>query len=273
MDLELKKMAEGVYLAGPFSEWKVGAWVLQSGDECALMEMPPPTEDQENPALILKRLIEKRGWRCRYLFFTHPHWDHTASIGEYRNAFPEASFIAHFSAPLFFKMSEYYWTKGYLIPRWSPWSNVKVLCGPEWYISNFNNIFYADMLQLSIAGEPCFLIYGPKHSLGDVHCIFKGILFPGDWWLYEGDPCQDLAAGSKAEESIKRLEDFMKEYDYRIHSVFSAHGDNLLYNIDVHDALHRTLVYHEEMEKKMPEIMEWKDFRIETLFRYFFPAE
>jgi glyoxylase-like metal-dependent hydrolase (beta-lactamase superfamily II) len=272
MSEDLEKKADGIYLAGRFSEWLVGAWILESGGECAVMEMPPPTAGDINPALIVKKKLDEKGWKCRYLLFSHPHWDHTASIAEYRKAFPDAIFVAHYSAPLFLKMSEYYWTKGYLILRESPWDNVKEQCGNEWFLNNFNYIYQSDTLELSLAGEPLYLIYAPKHSLGDVHCLFKGVLFTGDWWLYEGDPCQDLAACSKAVESIERVEKFLTDKDYRAHSIFSAHGDNLFYDIDVAEALTRTRQYHLGVEEKMPDLRDWKNFGIDVLYRYFFPS-
>jgi len=272
MTAELESKADGIYLAGRYSEWLVGAWILASDGECAVMEMPPPTLGEENPAFILKRIIDEKGWKCRYLMFSHPHWDHTASIAEYRTAFPEALFIAHYSAPLFLKMSEYYWTKGYLVLRESPWANVKEQCGNEWFLNNFNTIYQTDTLELSLGGEPLFFIYAPKHSLGDVHCLFKGVLFTGDWWLYEGDPCQDLAACSKAVQSIERVENFLILKNYHVHSIFSAHGDNLFYNVDVSETLLRTKQYHLKVEEQMPDLRDWKNFGIDILYRYFFPS-
>jgi len=268
---KLQKITDGIYLAGPFSEWKVGSWILESGRNCAILEMPPPDPGQANPAFKLRRMLKDRDWECRYLLFSHPHWDHTASIAEYRSAFPEARFLVHYSAPLFFKMSEYYWTKGYLIPQASPWDNVKEICGKEWYIKNFDEVWHTDTYEMALDGEPLYAIYGPKHSLGDIHYIFKGVAFTGDWWLYEGDPCQDLAAGSKAEESILRIQMFLKEKNYHVHSAFPAHGDNMFHHFDFFDALERTLNYHLEYEKEHPEHGEWKDFSIKTLYRYFFP--
>lgn len=272
-DNELMKLTDGVYLAGRFSNWKVGSWVLQSGDECAVLEMPPPTFGQTHPAAIIKKAIKEYGWNCRYLFFSHPHWDHTASIAEYRESFPEAKFIAHYSAPLFLKMSEYYLTKGNFRLRKSPWNNVKEKSGLFWYIRNFNEIFETNSLKLEIGGEPLYLLYAPKHSLGDVHCIFKGVLFSGDWWFYEGDPCQDLAAATKAEESIIRLENFLNEKKYLVHSVFSAHADNLFYNIDLSQALKRTMEYHKDFNKNIKEYENWKNFDLKILYSYFFPDQ
>ncbi|MDQ7823980.1 MAG: MBL fold metallo-hydrolase [Candidatus Eremiobacteraeota bacterium] len=272
MDFKLEEKAEGIFLAGRFSTWKVGAWLLQAGGECAVFEMPPPTTGAEHPAMVVKKALEKRRWKCRYLFFSHPHWDHTASIHEYRQAFPEALFVVHYSAPLFFKMSEYYWTRGHLAPKRSPWAEVKEKSGKEWFLSSFNEIFFSDILELTLGGEPLFLIYGPKHSLGDVHCVFRGVWCSGDWWLFEGDPCQDRAASSKAEESITRLKSFSLERSYLIHTIFSAHADNLLYGVNLDHVLERTLAYHRDYEKKASDGLDWKNFTIRTLYAYFFPA-
>lgn len=268
MVMEPEKKAEGIYLAGRFSQWKVGAWILHSGNECAVMEMPPSVFDDENPVSVVKNIIKKRGWICKYLLFSHPHWDHTASIAEYRKAFPDAIFVVHYSAPLFFKMSEYYWTSGYLLPRWSPWAEIKEQWGKEWY-NNFEIIFKPDIYELYLDTEPLYLIYAPKHSLGDVHCVFKGVLFSGDWWIYEGDPCEDLAASSKAEYSINRLLDFIRKRDYIIHSIFSAHADNLFFNIDVHDALKRTLEHHLKVQERIPDFKQWREFGLDVLYRHF----
>ena len=270
MTAKLEKKAEGVYLAGRFSNWKVGAWILNSGPECLVMEMPPASGTDENPAAAVKQILDENRWRCRYLFFSHPHWDHTASVADYRRLFPDATFIAHYSAPLFLKMSDYYWTSGNLLPRWSPWAQVKEQWGEELYM-HFDLVFTTDTYELSLGGEPLYLIYGPKHSLGDVHCIFRGIHFSGDWWIYEGDPCEDLAASSKAESSIRRLMDFTTAKKYVVHSIFPAHADNLMYRVDFQEVMQRTLDYHLKMNERIPEFEKWRDFGLDILYSYFFP--
>ena len=114
------------------------------------------------------------------------------------------------------------------------------------------------------------MIYGPKHSLGDVHYIYRGCWFSGDWWIYEGDPSEDRIASSKAIMSLNRLEDFSILKDYKIHTVFPSHANNILRNVDFHDIITRTRKYQEELEEKRKDGYDWTKFGLKELYYWVF---
>ena len=116
------------------------------------------------------------------------------------------------------------------------------------------------------------MIYGPGHSLGDMHYIYRGCWFSGDWWLYEGDPAEDRLASSKAIHSLNLLRDFAIARDYRIHTVFPAHANNIIRNIDFFDIIDRTESYHKKLadERKKQGEVDWSDFDIKALHYWLF---
>ena len=75
--MELTKMSDGIYLIGVYGSFKVGLWLLESNGECALFEMPEADKDVESPAKIARKIIDQKGWKCKYLFLSHPHIDHS----------------------------------------------------------------------------------------------------------------------------------------------------------------------------------------------------
>jgi len=277
MYYNVEKMADGIYLAGIHGKFKVGSWVLESGGECAVMEMPLASKNEPHPSLQVKKFIEDNGWRCKYLLLSHPHLDHCTSIHQYREVFPAADFSVHYSVPLFLRISENYWGAGkaHKKPETSGriWENIKKGRDGQWFLSFFNSLFSEDINVLDLGGEPLYMIYGPKHSLADIHHIFKGVWFSGDWWLGKGDPCIDRASSSKACDSIKRIRDYFKSLSYNIHSIFPAHANNIMRNIDFDKILKETYDYHEKFEKKNPDNLDWKGFCIRTFYYYTFQHE
>lgn len=267
MTRQLTEFSEGIYLAGTYSEWDVGAWILEAGGECALLEMPPPGEDGALAAAVLRRILDERGWICKYLLLSHPHWDHAATMDVYRKLFPEAAFAVHYSAPLFLRISDACWNSE---TEENPWLSYRSSPGGHWYFSLFDRVITEDTAELELGGEPLYLLYGPKHSLGDVHHIFKGVWFPGDWWLYEGDPCPDRAASSKAVDSLDRLSEFLRRKGYRIHSVFPSHANNILRDVSFEDIFRRTRAYHERYEREHDDGLDWKSFCIKAFYHYVF---
>ena len=271
-------MADGIHLLGIHSEFNVGTWVFESGGECAVMEMPEGTEGEPHPSLQVSQFIKDKGWNLKYLLLSHPHLDHLAGIDDYRNQFPNADFSVHYSVPLFLRISEHYWGsgKGQKMPdikNVKVWENIKRERGLQWFLSFFNRILPEDINTLKLGGEPLYMIYGPKHSLADMHHIFKGVWFPGDWWMGKGDPCVDRASSSKAVDSIERLVNFCDSINYKIHSIFPAHANNMMKNIDFKAVLKETSDYHKQFDADNVDDLGWKDFCIRTFYYYTFQKE
>lgn len=271
--MELTKMSDGIYLIGIYGSFKVGLWLLESNGECALFEMPEADKNGESPAKIARRIIDQKGWKCKYLFLSHPHIDHSATIREFRETFPEAIFPAHYSLPMYMRVSEHYWTKSKRedkpVEFEEAWKNIKGN-DPLWYLSFYNSITVDDITCYELGCEKIYMIYGPKHSLGDVHYIYRGCWFSGDWWIYEGDPSEDRIASSKAIMSLNRLEDFSILKNYKIHTVFPSHANNILRNVDFHDIITRTRKYQEELEEKRKDGYDWTKFGLKELYYWVF---
>lgn len=273
-----ERMADGVYLVGVHSEFNVGAWILESGGECAVMEMPAASKNEPHPSLQLRQFIEDKGWKLKYLLLSHPHLDHLAGIADYRSIFPEADFSVHYSFPLFLRISEHYWGAGKGVEKPDMedvhiWEHIKQNRGEQWFMSFFNSILMQDVNTLTLGGEPIHMIYGPKHCLADVHHIFKGVWFPGDWWIGKGDPCIDRASSSKAVDSIELLRSFCDSKNYKVHSVFPAHANNIMRNIDFNAILRETSDYHKQFEADNVDDLGWKDFCIKTFYYYTFQKD
>ena len=260
--MELTKMSDGIYLIGVYGSFKVGLWLLESNGECALFEMPEANKEGESPAKTARKIIDQKGWKCKYLFLSHSHIDHSATIREFKEVFPEASFPAHYSLPMYMRVSEHFWSKSKKedkpVEFEEAWKNIKGN-DPLWYLSFFDSITIDDITCYELGCEKIYMIYGPKHCLGDVHYIYRGCWFSGDWWIYEGDPSDDRIASSKAIISLNRLEDFSIVKDYRIHTVFPSHAK-----------IPKKQTSNEEIEQNRKDGYEWTKFRLKELYYWVF---
>lgn len=279
-EIQFQKMADGVYLAGihgPGSDdnTKTGLWILESGGECAVMEMPAPNPEGPSPAETARRIVDEKGWRCRYLLLSHPHIDHDATMGEFRRLFPEAEFPVHYSTPMFLRITEKFWSEGKRggnDGEFNKYWEMLKSPGRNWYFHHFTSLLTDDVTALTIGGERIYAIYAPKHSLGDMHYVYRGCWFPGDWWLYEGDPSDDRIASSKAVKSLELLKTFAIARDYGIHTVFPAHANNIIRNADFFDIIERTRRHHADLdaERKSKGEIDWSEFDIRSLYYWVF---
>ncbi len=227
----IQELQNGVFLLGKFGPVKCGAWLLRSGNDAALFEMPEYEENDIPPCAVAEDAINSLGLNLRYVFLSHPHRDHYDSIDEYRQAFPQAVFVGHK-------------TFAYILENEC---NAEILKNEEIWRSlpdrndNFDFLF-EDRVFLDLGYETISIIHAPKHSPGDTLLIFKDILFTGDWWMLEGDPgnCEEVA--QVANQSIKRLVALVAERGLRINHMFPSHANNFLFNIDFHDVMYRTLM-------------------------------
>lgn len=86
--------------------------------------------------------------------------------------------------------------------------------------------------ELDLGGEPLFLIKAPKHSWNDVVTVFRGIAMTGDIELGTLDSCNREVPEPTKRMSMGRLRDFQRKYRYHVHSVVSAHLDDLRQNVN-----------------------------------------
>lgn len=271
-----EEYAPGIWMLGRHGSFEAASWVLESDGECAVMDMPLSDLKAPAPALQIRQFIDDRGWNCKYLLLSHPHIDHLGTIHEYRDLFPEAQFPVHYSVPMFMRIFAAI-SKEDKHPdaRFNAkiWRAIQKGRGVLWFASFFSKILSEDINELPLGHEVIYMIYGPKHSLADIHHIYRGVWFPGDWWLGDGDPCIDVIAASKAETSIERIQNFLKSKKYLAHTVFPAHANNILRGVDTTEILSSTLKYHKELANTREELHYWKDFDIKMFYCWKFQNE
>jgi len=199
-----------------------GTWLLIHGKSCAIVETPPKIAASKiaSPAELVSNYLVEHGIRPIYITITHHHWDHVDGIQEYQELlkkFMPFDWICHESV-------------------------INVQSKLRTY---FNVIFNKPILELSVEGEPLYLIHAPKHCESDVLIIFRGAMITGDWWLEAGDPNPNNIPPNTSIESINRILDFLKQRSYWVHSLFSVHGNDFRYHQDVQKVLEITRDFHQ----------------------------
>jgi hydroxyacylglutathione hydrolase len=88
-----------------------------------------------------------------------------------------------------------------------------------------------DML-CDIGGEPAWLIKAPKHSASDVVIVFRGTAMTGDIELGMLDSVNNEVPRKIKTRSMAWLRDFGARTGYHVHSVVSAHLNDVRRGID-----------------------------------------
>jgi len=227
----MQQKYNSIYLAGQFGSAKCGAWLFIDGNECALFEAPEYNPEETPPVDIVKGIIENNHLKLKYVLISHPHRDHVYSIGEYRRAFPDAIFAAHKTTS--FIQNET--CSAELLEDPGIWMAL-----PE--SDDIFNYLYEDSISLSLGNKTIHQVYAPKHSPGDVVTYFNHVLFTGDWWILEGDPGNCREVLREANNSIHHILNYIREKALSIRHIFPSHANNMMYDIDIEEALHRSLV-------------------------------
>jgi glyoxylase-like metal-dependent hydrolase (beta-lactamase superfamily II) len=76
---------------------------------------------------------------------------------------------------------------------------------------------------LHIGDEPVWLIKAPKHSLTDVVTVFRGVAMTGDIELGTLESVNDEVPAATRRRSMRRLREFQERTGYHVHSIVSAH--------------------------------------------------
>lgn len=214
----MKEVSPGIWMLGPFGPYRNACWILARGDEAAIVEMPSPKTRQARPWLAAKKTLKKLGLRAKYAFLSHAHVDHCSSIVQFREAFPQADFVAHRS----------------------------VLDGRLRYQRDvFDHLFRGRRWTGWLGGEPVHIIYAPKHSYSDQMIVFRGAMLTGDWFLGDLKDCNALVPPGEKIRSIEALQAEIRSLDYHVHMMFSAHGDCLYYQVDFERMMERSKIDHD----------------------------
>lgn len=76
---------------------------------------------------------------------------------------------------------------------------------------------------LYLGDEPLWLTKGPKHSKTDVVTVFRGVAMTGDIELGTLDSVNDEVGAATKRRSMSRLRGFEERAGYHVHSIVSAH--------------------------------------------------
>lgn len=77
--------------------------------------------------------------------------------------------------------------------------------------------------RLLLGGEKVWLVAAPKHSLADVVTIFRGVAMTGDLELGTLDSVTNEVPKRIRKRSMRRLAVFCERTGYHVHSIVSAH--------------------------------------------------
>ena len=200
----METWSDGIALLGRYNQLGAGCWLLRYGDEGAIVDMPPYDSDEDSPAAAAAAAAGQQGLHIKYLLSSHCHGDHISkkTFQEFEERFTTAEPVFH---------------KGYRL-----------------LFEGFPRIrFFTDEEQLTLGGEPLFLVHAPKHSWTDTMIVFRGACITGDWELntirsvYDDQGSSSVPGWAKR-QSIEKLIAFVNRRDYAIHKVFAAHANDHL---------------------------------------------
>lgn len=219
-----RNVAPGFSYVKRFGRLRTAAWVLHHGGEAALVEMPPHEAREPRPEEAVRNYLRRHRLKARYALLTHAHWDHSRALGAYRQAFPETRFVAH-----------------------------RALAGdPDLRAAMpgrdprqaFDEVFDGPLWRGELGGEPLFVLYAPKHSWSDHLVMFRGAMITGDWYLRDLKDCNQLVPPAEKIRSIERVQGLVRSLDYRVHMLFSGHGNHLFFDVDFQQVMEESKVAH-----------------------------
>lgn len=85
---------------------------------------------------------------------------------------------------------------------------------------------------LLLGGEPLWIIKAPKHSLTDVVIVFRGVAMTGDIELGQLESVNNEVYDSLKRKSMTHLRTFPNRTGYLVHTVLSAHLNDLRTSIN-----------------------------------------
>ncbi len=85
---------------------------------------------------------------------------------------------------------------------------------------------------VTLGGEPVYFVDGPKHSDCDRMTIFRGVAMTGDVELGTLDTCNGEIDMEWRKQSMALFAAFEKTFDYKVHTIFSAHMNDCRYGVE-----------------------------------------
>lgn len=230
----MDEIADGITILKRYGQFKTACWVLHNNGEAAVVEMPPFLQKEKPPDKKAETFIKKNKLHLKYCMISHPHWDHCHSMPRFRNRFPQAEFVGHSSflddSYFRFVMRNLAFKRGH-----------GFIHGGRML---FDYFIEGDFWTGYVGGEPLHVIYAPKHSYGDLMIIYKGAMITGDWFIGDLKDCNGLVKSRDKIISIDRVIKKVRQLNYHVHMLFSAHGDCLFYEADFYSVMEQCKIDH-----------------------------
>jgi glyoxylase-like metal-dependent hydrolase (beta-lactamase superfamily II) len=202
-----KFISSGVHMMGRFKPCMCATFVLTNGGEAVILELPPGSSRKRPPWIGARRFIKRHKLNPVLMLASHTHWDHLGGFRYFRHTFPKTPFIINESG------------------------------GRNFRLDYLDRTFPGRALELSIGGEPMFILSAPKHSYEDLLVVFKGTVCTGDWTLGPMQDCNAIVSIRQKIATLSFVRNFLEERGYHVHTTYSAHGNDIRRGIDFNGML------------------------------------
>ena len=230
----MKEVAPGITILKRYGAYQNACWLLQAGNEAAVVEMPMFKSKELPPHRRVEQYVRRRKLHLKYALLSHGHVDHCYSLPLFRNEFPKTRFVSHRAM-----VEDRHFVHLMARNRFMPWHD-----WVEGRYRLFDELFDGPLWTGTLGGEPIHMIYAPKHSYTDHLIIFRGAMITGDWFLGDLRDCNAIVRPDDKIRSIQRAAAVVAGLNYHVHMLFSGHGDCLFYRVDFFDMMRRSLVAH-----------------------------
>jgi len=230
----MKEACPGITILKRYGPYKNACWLLEAGNEAAVVEMPMFTATERPPYQRVEGYVRRRKSHLKYALLSHGHLDHCYSLPSFRRWFPHTHFVAHRSM-----VEDRHFIQ--LMARnpampWNDWMEGR------WHL--FDELFDGLLWSGTLGGEPIHLIHAPKHSYTDHLIVFRGAMITGDWFLGDLRDCNAIVRPQDKVRAIQMATQAVSHLGYHVHMLFSAHGDCLFYDVDFYEMMRRSQVAH-----------------------------
>ena len=195
-------IASGVHMMGRFKPCMCATFVLHNNTEAVILELPPGTARKRPPWVAARRFVKRNRLHPVLMVASHTHWDHLGGFRFFRHTFPYTPFVLHENG------------------------------ARNSSLDRLDRSFSGRFAELSIGGEPLFLLSAPKHSYEDLLVVFRGTVCTGDWTLGAMNDCNGIVSIRNKIDTLAFVRHFLQEREYSVHTVYSAHGNDIRYGVD-----------------------------------------
>jgi hydroxyacylglutathione hydrolase len=230
----LKDLAPGITMLKRYGPYKNACWILQSGGEAAVVEMPLCSRTEVPPYQRVESFTRRRNLYLKYAFLSHGHIDHCQTLPAFRKWFPHTRFVSHVS------MME----DNHFLHLMRRHHNIPVQDLQSGRYRMFDELYRNILWTGYIGREPVHLIWAPKHSYTDQLILFRGTMITGDWFLGDLQDCNAIVNPAHKVQAIDQAVWTVRNLNYHVSRMFSAHGDCLMHDVNFERIMHESKRSH-----------------------------